>query len=244
MKIILDCREQRLERALKTILEERSKKNSSMNIELTSENLTIGDVHILNDQNELVSIIERKTIKDLLSSLRDGRYNEQSFRLNECELDNKRICYLLEGIPMLENKNTVNGCMISLAINKGFTLLTSKNIDETAQLLIKMCEKVDMTSVKKNYSETVNISKKSKITRENIHVIMLTQIPSVSMKIANIICDQYKTIKNLIKALEDNSECLNNLKYTTSSGQERKVSKTAIKNIVDFLLFEPLNIEH
>lgn len=243
MKIILDCREQRLEVSLKKELElykekleNQKKAKKEMNIELVTENLIIGDAHILNDQNELICIIERKTIKDLLSSLRDGRYNEQSFRLNECELENKKICYLLEGIPLAENKNTVNGCMISLAINKGFSLLTSKNIDETAQLLVKMCEKVDKSAIKKDYSDAVQISKKSKITRENIHVIMLTQIPNVSMTIAKIVCEKYGSMRELIDALEENPECLSDLKYTNASGQERKVSKTAIKNIVDYLL--------
>lgn len=246
MKIILDCREQRLENSLKSALEKYNnkhnntanikRKNNNITIDLVVQNLIIGDIHILNDNNELLSIIERKTIKDLLSSLRDGRYKEQSFRLNECELENKRICYLLEGVPLVENKNVVNGCMVSLAINKGFSLLTSKNIDETADLLIKICEKIDNSSIKKDYSEAVHISKKSQTTKDNISEIMLTQIPNVSMNIAKIVCEKYNSIKQLINALEENRECLNDLKYTNKSGQERKVSKTAIKNIVEYLL--------
>lgn len=244
MKIILDCREQRLEQTLRSELDcyiakkktSGANKSASIEIDLEVQNLNIGDIHILNDSGELVSIIERKTIKDLLSSLRDGRYNEQSFRLNECELDNKKICYLLEGSPLSENRNVVFGCMVSLAINKGFSLLTTKNVAETAELLVKMCEKIDRSSIKKDYSETVNISKKSKITKDNIHVIMLTQIPNVSMMIAKLVCEKYGSIKDLIAALEENGDCLNDLKYTNASGQERKVSKTAIKNIYEFLM--------
>ena len=244
MKIILDCREQRLEKSLKIALEKYENKNTentkikkkSIAIELVVKNLIIGDIHILNDNDELLSIIERKTIKDLLSSLRDGRYNEQSFRLNECELENKRICYLLEGIPLTENKNVVNGCMVSLALNKGFSLLSTKNIDETAGLLIKMCEKIDNSAIKKEYSDAVHITKKSQTTKDNISMIMLTQIPNVSMNISKIVCEKYKSIKQLINALEENKDCLNDLKYVNKSGQERKVSKTAIKNITDFLL--------
>lgn len=244
MKIILDCREQRLEKSLKSVLEkyntkntENTKSKSKVNaIELIIKNLAIGDIHILNDNNELLSIIERKTIKDLLSSLRDGRYKEQSYRLNECELENKRICYLLEGIPLNENKNVVNGCIISLAINKGFSLLSTKNIDETAELLVKICEKIDKSAIKTNYSDAVHISKKSQTTKDNISEIMLTQIPNVSMNIAKIVCGKFGNIKQLLKALEENNDCLNNLKYTNNSGQERKISKTAIKNIVDYLL--------
>jgi ERCC4-type nuclease len=126
--------------------------------------------------------------------------------------------------------------MVSLAINKGFSLLSTKNIDETAALLIKMCEKIDNSAIKKDYNEVVHISKKSYTTKDNITTIMLTQIPNVSMNISKIVCEKYGTLRQLIKALENDANCLNDLKYTNNSGQERKVSKTAIKNIVEYLL--------
>ena len=42
-------------------------------------------------------IIERKTLNDLASSLRDGRYREQSYRLNGTNIHNHNIVYLIEG---------------------------------------------------------------------------------------------------------------------------------------------------
>lgn len=235
MKIILDCREQRLEAFLKTELEKHNTKSKSP-IELEKGNLDIGDAHILDKNDTLLSIIERKTIKDLLSSLRDGRYNEQSFRLNQCELENTKICYLLEGACFPDQRNTVNGCIVSLALNKGFSVLNAKNLEETAKLLIKICEKVDKSGVKTNYTETVTIKKKTQTTTENIDIIMLMQIPNVSLAIATKIFTQYPSLKSLIAALEENPLCLNEMKITNTKGQERRISKTAIKNIVEFLL--------
>ena len=55
------------------------------------ENLTLGDI-VISVKNELV-IIERKTLKDLAASIKDGRYREQSFRLNECGCHNHNIIY-------------------------------------------------------------------------------------------------------------------------------------------------------
>ena len=40
-------------------------------------------------------IFERKSLADLISSIKDGRYIEQSFRLSECSLDNHNIYYII-----------------------------------------------------------------------------------------------------------------------------------------------------
>ena len=237
MKIIVDSRETALIAEFNII---NSEKHS-----LETKQLSIGDIHLLDDNNNLVIIIERKTIKDLLSSLNDGRYKEQSFRLNECEIPNKNICYILEGNILTKDRNVVNGCMISLSLNKGFTILTTINTENTAKMILKICDKFIIntntnTNITNNdgvsYCDVVNISKKSKITTENIDIIMLSQIPSVSVNNAKTILDQYKTIKNLIKTLEENPSALNNMTYTNSKNQTRKLNKTCISNILLYLM--------
>ena len=52
-------------------------------------NLDIGDYQILDDNDNIILIFERKSLNDLISSIKDGRYNEQSFRLSECNLEKK-----------------------------------------------------------------------------------------------------------------------------------------------------------
>ena len=47
---------------------------------VTIENLELGDI-IFKYNNEIVLIIERKTLSDLAASIKDGRYNEQKKRL-------------------------------------------------------------------------------------------------------------------------------------------------------------------
>ena len=70
--------------------------DSSYNfIEITT--LDIGDIHICDDSNNILVIFERKTIPDLLSSIKDGRYSEQSLRLSENNIHNHNIYYLIEG---------------------------------------------------------------------------------------------------------------------------------------------------
>ena len=67
------------------------------NVELITDVLNLGDILVKNDDEELL-LIERKTIADLLSSIKDGRYAEQSLRLYNNELPNNRIVYLVEGV--------------------------------------------------------------------------------------------------------------------------------------------------
>ena len=65
---------------------------------------------------------------------------------------------------------------------------------------------------------------------------MLCQIPGISSATALAIINKHKSIVNLIKELEQNEKCLNDVTTVNQKGQERKISKTCIANIIKFLL--------
>ena len=65
---------------------------------------------------------------------------------------------------------------------------------------------------------------------------MLCQIPSVSSATAISIIKKFNSIANLIKSLEENEKCLNDVTNRNNKGQSRKITKTSIANIVKFLL--------
>ena len=71
------------------------------------------------------------------------RYNEQSFRLNNNELHNHNIMYLIEGNLQIHrpyskiNKKTIYSSMVTLNYYKGFSVMRSMNIQETADMVIK-----------------------------------------------------------------------------------------------------------
>ena len=54
-------------------------------------NRDIGDFIIKTDTDEIIMIFERKSLADLVASIKDGRYSEQSFRLSEYPLNNHSI---------------------------------------------------------------------------------------------------------------------------------------------------------
>jgi len=124
------------------------------NIQLKSETLPIGDI-IINDGTEDKIIIERKSVNDLLSSIKDGRYEEQSYRLNGINHHNHNIIYLIEGDINKVNrfktdnkieKLTLYSAMFSLNYYKGFSLFRSFNIEETANIICNMAYKMDKNS--------------------------------------------------------------------------------------------------
>lgn len=262
MKIVIDNREPK---ELKSLIQDKIE-----NIEL--KNLEIGDIIFLDDDDNIVLIFERKSISDLICSIKDGRYSEQSFRLQEYPLHNHNIFYLIEGSLLNSRKQynetiqkTVYSAMFSLSYSKGFSLLHTSGVVETADFIIYFFQKlvkdksiksfyqntnlinntiqedtVETNESKKNednndYVSHIKTSKKSHITKENISEIMLSQIPNVSINTAKCILNEHNNIENLIKNLRENSECLEDLKVK-SKNSERKIGKNTIENIKNYLL--------
>lgn len=93
------------------------------------------------------------------------------------------------------------------------------------------CEEVSS----KDYCTVVKKVKKENITTDNIGEIMLCQIPGVSSASALAILSQFKTMANLIKCIQEDETCLNNVCTTDANGKNRKISKTTIATIVSFL---------
>ncbi len=248
MFIKIDYREDDLKTNMNLLFREHSH-------EIETENLALGDIILLNNEREEKVIFERKSLYDLASSIKDGRYAEQSFRLNECQQHNHNIVYVIEGDLERYNptkgrmdKKTLYSALVTLNYFKGFSVIRTKNINETCELIINFADKLgrepkktsyyDQNKVEKevNYCEVMKKQKKNNITPENIGEIMLSTIPGVSNKSAISIMKEYKTIKNLIAKMTEDETCLDNFKLVCESGQTRKISKTCIENIKKFVL--------
>ena len=156
MLIKIDTREMAL---LQMILTQISNIPVFKNIKIKSETLPIGDI-IINDDNEDKIIIERKSIADLLSSIKDGRYEEQSYRLNGLNQHNHNIVYLIEGDINKQNrfksdnaseKLTAYSAMFSLNYYKGFSVFRSFSMEETANIVCNMAYKIGKDLTKKPY---------------------------------------------------------------------------------------------
>ena len=111
--------------------------------------LDLGDMIIRSDAEVDEVIFERKTIYDLASSIKDGRYNEQSFRLDASPVPNHNIFYLIEGdIERLyeykarTNKSVLYSCITSLSYYKGFSVYNTKSLDESCKFIYNFITKL------------------------------------------------------------------------------------------------------
>ena len=166
MEIILDYREKKLIETCFSLIQTNENFNK---IVLKNENLHIGDI-IIKHNNEVKIIIERKTISDLVSSIKDKRYEEQSFRLDSLEHHNHNIIYLIEGSCEKENKEKqmIYSSIFSLNYYKGFSVFRSANINETAYIICNMVLKINNKNKSSYYKniylqpETQNVSQNQK----------------------------------------------------------------------------------
>ena len=131
------------------------------NIIVQSEVLPLGDI-IITDEKEEKLIIERKSVSDLLASIKDGRYEEQSYRLNGSPFHNHNIVYLIEGDVNKANrfkldtglgteKLTLYSAMFSLNYYKGFSVFRSFSLAETATIICNMAYKLGKTETKEPF---------------------------------------------------------------------------------------------
>ena len=242
MNLILDCRE----RKLITYLQANE-------IQHSVESLVLGDICIKNNAGEMIALFERKTIQDLLSSISDGRYEEQSFRLLSCGIPKNRIYYIIEGNienyvgkgSGLYSKSTVHGCLFSLTFTKGFSVICSNSLTHTGDIIMKFFKKIegDPSIVNKNesisppsYIDSIKLTKTSNMSDEMITVMMLAQIPKVSKNAAETIMKNYGySMVNLVKALEQDPTCLDNLTCEIANNKKRKLSKPCIINVKKYM---------
>jgi ERCC4-type nuclease len=265
-------------------------------LKIQLESLPLGDIIIYDDEkNSDLLILERKSISDLLASIKDGRYEEQSYRLTGLNHPNHNIMYIIEGDVNSQHqfkgnyfKNKFSGntnsstsnslekltaysAMFSLNYYKGFSVFRTFSMSETATFICNTANKIKKgllenktpyyseTVIKKSNNESENDSetnnkkeetneesckdyvgvikkiKKDNITEDNIGEIMLCQIPGISSVTALAVMKKVGTISNLVKMIQADENCLKDISTVNPNGQQRKISKTCVANIIKFL---------
>lgn len=118
-------------------------------VEIQVEVLPLGDLALFDASGNEVLLFERKSLNDLASSIRDGRYDEQSYRLQACSVHNHNIIYLIEGDmrfykPMKGSPSVaaLYSAMISLSYFKGFSVHRTTTMEETANFVLQVATKL------------------------------------------------------------------------------------------------------
>ena len=205
------------------------------NYPINASPLQLGDALI--DMN----IIERKTLNDLAASIKDGRYKEQSFRLQKALEENYKVYYMIEGNLDLYTgsipKDSLVRAMFSLTL-KGFQVIQTKNTKDTAYFMIQFSEKLKKHElISKVYEETVVTKQKnSNITKDNISIFMLCQIPGISMVTASILMDNFKHLTLMLEEMKANPLLLDEFEYINlKTTKSKKLNKNIIQNLKEYL---------
>jgi len=125
-------------------------------IRISKKVLTLGDILLCDALNpdmdsnlneKIQYLFERKSLSDLVASIKDGRYEEQSYRLiHASNVVPSRIMYLIEGmfsqIRNPQEKKMIYSGMTSLSAFKGFQVLRTCSLTETAEFLLHFTDKI------------------------------------------------------------------------------------------------------
>ncbi|XP_035915434.1 crossover junction endonuclease MUS81-like [Anopheles stephensi] len=199
--------------------------------------LTVGDFAWIvkaDDGREflLPYILERKRIDDLASSIKDGRFHEQKFRLKQCGLPN--VIYLIEHLGNNRQVGVPEATLTQAALNtyvQGFTVKYTENHHHTVLYLSVMTNFLNNYLKDKLYlnvtdrpasddprdafrfsSQTVPLLsfdyfyKQSAKTRDStvqdVFMKQLLQIKLLTIEKVNAIVDKYPTPQRLFRAYE------------------------------------------
>lgn len=129
-----------------------------------TESLAIGDIILSSDDGKTDYIVfERKSLADLAASIRDGRYKEQSHRLQAIPaMHNHNVVYIIEGDLARYNerfskisKKAIYSAMCSLNYYKGFSVVRTMSILETYELIHHYADKLSVSPAPYGYYHAV-----------------------------------------------------------------------------------------
>jgi ERCC4-type nuclease len=197
--------------------------------------LDIGDVLIIEGDHEIC--IERKTLSDLESSVKDGRYSEQKMRLQgTCQ----NCMYIIEGYNGFASMTSIcKGAIINSTLRDKVSMLFSDSIDDTFHLIMEIATRVEKNPDKyfakgNNAAEYASLSGISKKKSDNITKVALYQkqlslIPGISVVKAKTIIDGSNT-SSLYQLLDK-------IKHDEFKlGSIKNIGPKLEQNVINFLL--------
>jgi ERCC4-type nuclease len=210
--ITIDARET----AMYNDIIERDLDNYKERVQINSENLLLGDIHITYEN--ITHIFERKTLQDLQASILDGRYKEQKARLLSTT-PQKYITYIIEGDNILspnsysKNKSMIQSAYLHTLFRDNIRIIYTKNIEETTTLILLISTKIldrpekflyEEYTADKCYTDFVKLKKKKidNIDTKSCFIMQMSQIPMISNIIAKNIYAKYTSMGNLVKSLD------------------------------------------
>ena len=166
---------------LRIIVDERERKSGipellkSVGLNVEMKTLPVGDYIVAPE-----TIVERKSIRDLMSSIFDGRLFDQCSRLKE---HFEHPIVLVEGNvdeieEITENPLIFYGALSTVVLDFKIPVIPTPNATHTAKLLVSLCSRKD--SIKGPFMK--KIKKSSDLQKQQLSV--LCSLPGIGEKLA------------------------------------------------------------
>lgn len=217
---------------------------------ITKEQLLIGDCHIVNDKDEVIMVIERKTLADLASSIHDGRWAEQKYRaLSEYQnklfyiIEVENFSDIFEYQPYKSNitKEAILSATTNLWVNHNIPYLYLQGIEQIAKYIYKMSAQFEKQKkeidIMNEYSSfllnSILPKKRENMTPENYFLFCLRGIPGISNKTAQNIKELFDTYLDFIEYIKTYDSETFGKKYKECHG--RALNKEVVKSLYRLL---------
>lgn len=255
VSLIVDKREDNtLFNNLSDIFKNRAVK-TNVDIKLEWDTLPVGDFWYKYGEKTVI-IIERKTLNDLNSSIASSRYREQKNRIIESVVPLKY--YLVEGTLYgafnskikKDDYPRIYGAIVNTTVRDKIPVIRSENMCDTTQILLRIglllnkmgTQLFDLNKVTPalKYVDSYKPSKKSKMTPKLCYIQQLSQIPGVSVNMAETIAKTYSNMSKLITAyikLEVEKDRIHMLKNLVQANG-RKIGPVVSERICQYLYID------
>ena len=210
-------------------------------VECTLENLVYGDFQILNKEGGIHFIFERKTIEDLLASIKDGRYKNQKAKLFE-SFKPSQIYYIIEGgvsfmSTAVATKKVLQGAVINTLLRDKIGIFFTKDVKETCELLLgiykRYCDEPEKYCIDAQGVERVEVVQTNKTDDPTkVFKSMLCQIPHVNDKTATELVGHFGSLSKMVSMLNQLPEEERAVHMLTIKVNGRKMSSRVAESIV------------
>ncbi|ABO34500.1 ERCC4 domain protein [Methanococcus maripaludis C5] len=200
--IIVDSRERHIGRYL------------SERAEVEFKTLEIGD-YILSDR----VVVERKTAEDFENSIIDKRLFNQIMDLKKYE----RPLMIIEGNEFVRiHENAIRGMMFSIMIDYQIPIMFSRDIEDTADILVKLAER---EQIKEKREISIRYGKRPMSLKER-QKFLVEGLPDVGPVMAENLLDNFNSVENIFTATEEELKAVEGMGPVTA----KKIKEVVTKN--------------
>jgi ERCC4-type nuclease len=216
---------------------------------ITYENLEFGDFQIFHPTTKNIHfILERKTLDDLLASVKDGRYTNQKARLLQ-QFQPSQIIYIIEGLVKWNSSTTdvkqkiLQSAVINTLLRDHISVIQTKSVAETFEFVLGLYQRfvadpekyphhLPSSTTNTTVEEQTIVQTSKDSDARHIFRKVLCQIPNMSDKSATAFLEKWTSFAAMYSALSslDTQSQINVLSELKVNG--RKISKRIVENTV------------